>query len=134
MATPNWKNGASWEAIPAAALASSYRGTMHVAYPQATEFDGNGIPCGAVGRPKIVIEAPLMTETGFAFWRGKFSTAADTYVAISIESWSPRSGTTTKWAGKLCRPTFASVGVGAATTSTMYRDVRIEIVNCEATT
>lgn len=131
--TLQYKSGGSWFDIPAAALYSTYSGTCHVEYPPPTALGVDGAPCGATGKPRIVINAPWMTDTGMGFWRAFFASTASAYVAVSIEAWDPRAGSAVKWAGKLKWPTFGSVGVGAAAGSTVYRDVAIEIVECATT-
>lgn len=132
--TPQYKTGGSWTAISDDALAGTWGGTCHVEYPEAVDRDGNGLPCGAVGKPRVVIRTPWMTDTGMGFWRAFFTLSTDTYAAISIEVFDPRTGTDVKLAGYLERPAFASVGRGAAAGSTVYRDVTISIVECAATT
>lgn len=131
---PNYKDGGSWTAITDAALWSTYGGTYHVEYPPARDLDGYGRPCGAFGKPRIVIAASWMNGEGMAFWRGLFVSASDQYASLSIEALNPRTGDTEKWAGLLKWPTFASVSWGATAAKTIYRDVRIEVVECEATT
>lgn len=128
-----YKSGGDWFAIPDAALYSTYGGTYHVDYPPPTAVAVDGTPCGATGKPRIVINSAWMTDTGMGFWRAFFSTTEDTYTAVSIEAWDSRAGAWVKWAGNLKWPTFGSVGVGAAAGSTVYRDVQIEIVECATT-
>lgn len=131
---PYWKNGVAWEAIPASALAGTYGGTCHVEHPEARDVDGNGLPCGAVGRPQVVLTSPWMTDTGMGFWRTKFASASATYAAISVQVWDPRLGAETKYAGKLHWPTWTSVGQGSTAAKTVYRGVRIVIGELETTT
>lgn len=128
----NYWNGGAWAAIPTAALMSTYRGTMHMEYPEVADRDGLGAPCGAVGRPTCIIRSPWMTDTGLDFWRDLFAAATDTYVAFDFECYDYRQDTTTKWTGYLCWPVFGSEGRGAAAASTVYRDVEIRIMQCTA--
>jgi len=129
-----WKNGASWENIPEAAIYSTYAGTYHIEYPPAQDVGIDGTMAAATGKPRIVIEAPWLTDSGMNFWRDRFSGATAETAAISIEAWDPRTETNTKWAGILQRPKYASVSVGSTTSSTVYRNVHIEIWECAATT
>jgi len=122
--------GAAWADVPTKALYSTYRGTCHVSYPQAADFDGAGAPCGAVGRPTIIIESPWLTDEGLAFWRAFFATPTETYADIQLMLFDVRTGANNYWAGKLNWPTFASSGVGSTASRTAYRDVRILITDC----
>ena len=130
----NYHNGASWTAIPSAALASTYRGTVHVEYPRAAEYDGLGAPCGAIGRPKIIIEAPMMTDTGFAFWRDLFASATSVHATVKLEPFDERTGAVTKLQGYLERPTHGGISQGSTAAKTFYRGVRIVVSACETTT
>jgi hypothetical protein len=130
----NWKNGGSWEAITADALYSTYGGTYHVEYPPAQETAIDGTQAAATGKPRIVIEAPWMTDTGMGFWRSRLGSATARTAAISIEAWDPQSGSATKWAGTLQRPKFDGVSVGSSAGATIYRNVKIEIWECSTTT
>ena len=129
-----WKNGASWEAISDAALYGTYGGTYHVEYPAATDVAVDGTPCGAVGKPRIIIQIPWLTDTGFDFWRDRFASTTAPSAALSIEAWDPRTGTVVKWAGILQRPTFDGISVGSSAGQTIYRNVRILVSECETTT
>jgi hypothetical protein len=130
----NYKLDGSWTAIPTAALASTYGGTYHIAYPEATDYTGLGVPCAAWGLPSIHIAATRMSDTGFAFWRGRFVDAAALSALVSIEVWNPRNGIKEKWLGTLRRPQFSHVSVGSDAAKTIYHDVVIEIMDCELTT
>ena len=46
MAALQWKNGASWEDIPAAALYSTWAGTYHIEYPPPQEVAIDGTQAG----------------------------------------------------------------------------------------
>ena len=131
---PNYKTNGSWTAIPTAALWTTYRGTFHVEHPKATEFTGNGLPCGAFGLPRIVIHAPFMSGTGFAFWRDLFALATDLSTSIYIEALNPNTGAVEKFTGTLLRPAFDGVSWGSTADKTMYRSVAINIINVTATT
>lgn len=134
MTRPRWKTDGAWVEIAAAACTGSYNGGWRVVYPQATEFTGDGTPCGAIGRPEILIELPWLTDTGMAFWRAPFASATSTSASISIEAFNPRTGATEKWLGTLHWPIFSGVGQGAVAGQTQYRGVRIRITGCVATT
>ena len=131
---PNWKTGGSWVAIAAAACTGTYAGGWRVEYPAAADTTHDGQPCGAVGRPQIVIESTWMTDSGMAFWRAPFAGATATYAAISIEAFDARTGTWGKWLGRLHWPTFSGQGAGATAGTTIYTGVRIVISDCVSTT
>lgn len=130
--TMKWKNGTSWETVPSAALYGTYGGTLHVEYPQPEDKDGLGRPCGAVGRPRIVIETPFLTETGMAFWRARFPDTSMTWVGITVEVFDHRAGSTVRYDGLLLRPEFSGVSMSSSTK--IYRNVRIIIAECRPTT
>jgi hypothetical protein len=129
----NWKNGGSWEAITDTAICATYGGTYHLEYPPAQEVAIDGTQAAATGKPRIIIIAPWMTDTGMGFWRDRLGSATARTAAISIEAWDPQTGTATKWAGTLQRPKFEGVSVGSSAERTIYRNVRIEIWECSAT-
>ena len=133
MSNPKYKSGATWFDIPDAAIYGTHGGTWSIEYPPATEIGVDGTPCGAVGRPRIIIRTAWMQETGLAFWRAFFATVDDTYASINIEAWDSRAGATVKWAGNLRWPTWDSVGVGGTDATTIYRNVTIEINECVTT-
>ena len=128
-----WKNGGSWEDIPAAALYSTWAGTYHVEYPPPQDVGIDGTIAAQTGKPRIVIKAPWLSDAGFDFWRDRFGSAAAETAALSIEAFEPRTGSKVKWAGVLRRPTYESIGVGSTTTNTIYRGVVIEIWECATT-
>ena len=64
-----WKNGATWEDIPAAALYSTWAGTYHIEYPPPQSVGIDGSRAAQTGKPRIVINAPWLTDAGFDFWR-----------------------------------------------------------------
>ena len=133
MTTLQYKSGGSWFDIPDAALYGTYGGTYHIEYPPAAEIGLDGAPCAATGKPRVIITTPWLDDSGMAFWRSHFATVYDASVAFAIQAWDSRAGATVKWIGKLKQPTWASVGVGSTAAQTVYRDVRIEIVECETT-
>lgn len=134
MARPSWKTGGSWVEITAAACTGTWAGSWRVEYPPAIDTAHDGAPCGAVGRPQIVIESTWLTDTGMAFWRAPFAGVTATYASISIEAFDPRTGALSKWLGRLHWPTFSGLGVGATAGQTIYTGVRILITDCVETT
>jgi hypothetical protein len=128
-----YKDG-TWKDIPAAALYSTWLGTYHIEYPPAQDVALDGTMAAATGKPRIVIDAPWLTDDGFDFWRDRFATAAAQTASISIECWDPRSGAKVKYAGVMQRPRYDSIGVGSSTSNTVYRNVHIEIWECDVTT
>jgi len=107
-------------------------GALWVDYPQATDLDGVGAPCGAFGRPRIIIRSPWMRGDGVTFWNGLFASVTAESATIWLKVWSPRSGAWSWWTGILHRPTFGNVTSGAATTNTIYNDIEIIVTECEA--
>lgn len=107
-------------------------GALWVDYPLVTDLDGLGAPCGAFGRPRIVIRSPWMRGDGITFWHGLFASATAESVPIWLKVWSPRSGSWSWWSGILHRPTFGGVTSGATTTNMIYSDVEIIVTECEA--
>jgi hypothetical protein len=129
----NYKTSGSWTAIPTAALYSTYAGSYHIEYPPAEDVTLNGIPCGAFGKPTIVIRSPWMTDEGMDFWRDLFTVGAH-YVAMSLEVYDSRLGATTRYAGYLAQPRFESQGWGSTSGKTTYRNVEIRLTECTVTT
>lgn len=107
-------------------------GASWVDYPQATDLDGMGAPCGAFGRPRIIMRSPWMRGDGVKFWNDLFATSTAESTPIWLKVFSPRGGSWSWWTGILHRPTFGSVTSGAATTNTTYNDVEIIVTECEA--
>jgi len=128
-----YKTGGAWEAVPTAAMYGTHTGSAQVVWPAATGVNGLGEPCAAIGRPEIVIQTAWLQDSGMAFWRAFFGAVTDLDASIEIEIFDPRAGADTMYAGLLHWPTFGSVGRGAGATTTIYRDVRIVISDCEAT-
>ena len=129
----NYKTSGAWTAIPTAALYSTYAGSYHIEYPPAADMTLAGAPCGAFGKPTIVIRAPWLTDTGMDFWRDLFTTGTQ-YVAMSLEVYDARLGAVTRYAGYLMQPRFESVGWGSTASQTMYRNVEIRLTECTETT
>lgn len=129
----NYKTTGSWTAIPTAALASSYGGTYHIEYPPATDMTLSALPCGAFGKPRIVLHMPWLTDTGYAFWSGLFAAGA-LYVAANLEVYDDRLSAVTRYAGNLQRPKFESVSWGSTAAKTVYHNVEIVLAECVVTT
>ena len=129
-----WKNGATWEDIPEAALYSTWAGTYHIEYPPPQSVAIDGSQAGQTGKPRIVIKAPWLTDSGFDFWRDRFSSATAETAAISIEAWDPRSGAKSSMPGSCNVPPMTLSASASTTTNTIYRNVSIEIWECATTT
>ena len=52
----NWKNGGSWEAIPEAAIYSTYAGTFHIEYQptQDVGIDGTMAAANGIALPRLL--------------------------------------------------------------------------------
>jgi hypothetical protein len=142
MGNCQWKSsvGGTWADVLTAALAGTYAGGGPVVVrPEATDRDGLGLPCGAVGTlAKIVIKASQITGTGMAHWMGRFGSTSANYVATWQTAYDPRAGTWGGWTGYLIRPVlgagYQSVSIGSDAAHTMYRGVEITIENAVAAT
>ena len=126
--------GAAWAAIPAAALYGTYDGTCAVLYPRPQAYTNSGKPCAAIGAPKIVIETPWMSDAGMNFWRDRIGSTSVEYSVEDFQIWDMRSESDLALCGKLRWPTWASVGHGATAAQTVYRNVRILVTDCIAST
>jgi len=129
----NYKTTGSWTAIPTAALAGTYGGSYHIEYPAAEDTTLSGLPCGAFGKPKIIIRSPLISDAGVDFWRDLFAAGALS-ASVSLEVWDDRLGAVTRYVGNLLRPKFESVGWGSTAAKTMYRNFEIVLAECVVTT
>lgn len=125
-------SGGTWTDVPVGAWPED-DGALFLEYPKASELDGLGRPCGAYGRPRIVIKSARMTETGMSFWRGLFASAASEYVTIWLKVYSPRSAAWEAWTGVMHRPSFADLAPGSGAANTLYQNVEIIVTECEAT-
>ena len=133
----------SWSDVPSYALMGVRDGALDLLYPEATERDGLGRPCGAIGKPTMTIRSPIMTSVGMAFWQGRFSNSAEVSASMWIAGYDIRTGSytgTAAWSsvcGYLARPKYARVTVGgddAAINQTIWRDIEITLYECESTT
>lgn len=131
MANFQYKNS-TWQDIPDYAHPDD-EGSIQVVYPEATDRDGLGAPCAAVGSPHIAIQAQLMTGTGWNWWHAFFASADALTAAVSITAYNPRTGTWTKYAGTLLRPLASTVQPGTGAASTVYRDVSIIVERISVT-
>jgi hypothetical protein len=130
----------TWTDIPSYAFHGTYEGTVELRYPQFTDYDGLGRPCGAVGKPVGIIQSPFMTGCGMGWWNARFDAATCTTSSIVIKLFNPRTtqagaNAWTSCSGWLQRPTYSRVrpgGDNTASANTYYYDVEIRINNCEA--
>jgi len=107
-------------------------GSLALVYPAAPDRDGNGLPCGAVGRPEIVFSCDMMRGDGMKWWQDLFTLSTDESVQLWLNVWNPRTGAWATWTGYLVRPTWESAQVGESTTATVYTGVNIRVVECVA--
>jgi len=131
-----WKAsaGGTFADIPVDAYGGTHTGTLEVRYPKTTDFDGLGIPCGAIGPVDIIIRSTAMKLGGFDWWQNRFSATASEYVQIWIKALNPRTAGWDSWTGYLLRPEFGDVVVMKTTDTTYFKDVQITIANCETYT
>jgi hypothetical protein len=112
-------SGGTLTDIPSYALAGTYAGGYDLVYPPAPDLDGLGIPCGIVGLPDIVIQAPRLSGTGFEWWRALFGTTATVeHKTIWLQVRNARSGEVETWTGNLLRPTYAKQHIGSTDANT----------------
>ena len=65
----------------------------HLIPPEATDLDGTGAPCGAVGYYEAVLGKQIMSEAGHQWYMAFFTDPADLSVALSsITLWDPLAG------------------------------------------
>ena len=105
-------------------------GTVFVEYPKATELDGLGAPCAAIGKPRIVFRSSELTGAGIDFWQDLFSTSTAESVTIWLTAFNPRSKAWGWWTGTLLRPKFSDPSPAASLDDTIFRDVEIIVNNC----
>jgi len=131
MADFQYKSG-TWQDVPAYAHPDD-EGSITVVYPEPTERDGLGAPCGAIGLPHIEILATQMRGDGWAWWQAFFADANALTAAISLTAYNPRTATWIKYAGTLLRP-LGNARPGGSATNTIYTDVTIIVEQITVTT
>ena len=130
MGSFQYYDGDSWENVPDAAKPDDERGSIALEYPAGPGRDGAGLPCAAIGQPRIVIKFGSMTGTGMAFWTGLFATATTLYVSsFQCTAFDPRLSEWVACTGTLLRPTYAAVQPADTQSRTWYRDGEIVIEN-----
>jgi hypothetical protein len=141
MANFQYKNGASWVDVPAlAAPGQEAGGSVLVVRPAPTDRDGNNLPAGIFGLPRVELKSKLMyagadNTTGLRWWQARFATTEQEAVGpFSMTALDPRTGTWTKWAGTLLRPTWGDFQPGVSAASDAYTDVVIVLQDVTATT
>ena len=97
--------------------------------PEATEADGLGRPCKAVGRPRATVKFQKLSLVGWA-WYASF-VGTDPYAVISsLQIWDAHKvggpGYTTFEGGYMYRPKYESFEFGA------YTNVEIVFTGLEA--
>lgn len=132
MADFQFKSG-TWQDIPDAAHPDE-TGSIRVMYPPAQDRDGNGVPCGAFGLPRIEIQSGWMTGTGWDWWQDRFSTETAEYVAVYITAYNERRGAWAKYTGNLARPTSEKLTPGPSVARTIYTGVSIIVLDVTETT
>jgi hypothetical protein len=141
MASFRYKNaGGSWTDVPSYAFAGTYENGVVLTYPEATQYDGVGKQCAAIGKPSIVIKSSLMTASGLSFWESFFSSSIATTASISLTAFNPRLLTAgslawTSCSGWMSRPKFSRVKLDdvqlrSGCTNTWYYTVEIHVDNC----
>ena len=123
-----YKTGGAWTDVPAAAHPDDEQGSIMVEYPTPTAYDGNGLPCGAIGLPRIVIRFERMIGTGMAFWYAFFSTVTMQSVTITgLTAYDPYTATWKKYTGTLERPRVGAVQPGGTAARTWHRQGEIVV-------
>ncbi len=136
MGSFQYKNDSNqWVDVPDTAKPDAEQGAIVVLYPETTARDGMGLPCGAVGLPRISIKFTKMLGTGMDFWRNFFATASALSVTLTgVTAFDPRSGTWKKYTGTLLRPSFSSVQAASSSGRSWYRDGEIVVDSVTETT
>lgn len=122
-----YKSGGMWFDVPDAAHPDDEGGEIALVRPEPTGRDGNGLPCGAVGRPAIIVRSRLMRGDGWNFWNAFFSNDGmlSTTALEGLTALDPRTG---QWrgctSGILLRPT-GKCRAGASAATTLYEEVEI---------
>jgi len=130
-----YKTGGTWVDVPDTAHPDDDQGSIVVEYPAATARDGTGLPCAAIGSPRIVIRFGRMIGTGMAFWLAFFSAVTDLSATMTgLTAYDPRTATWVKYTGTLLRPTFSQVQPTATAARTWYMDGEIVIDQVTVTT
>ncbi len=124
-------SGGAWTDVPHAALEGTAEGMVMVEYPQATDRDGTGAPCAAIGKPQIVIRSRYMSAAGMAHWQGRIASGES--AAAWQTAYDPRTGAFAGWTGTLLRPRFNPPITGGNNVP-IYTDVEIIIDNISAVT
>ncbi len=129
-----------WTDVPSYAFAGTYENGAVIVYPEATQYDGTGKQCAAIGKPSIVIKSSLMTASGLSFWQSFFSSSLATTASISLWAFNPRSlgagaSAWTSCSGWMARPKFERVKLDnvmarSGSANTWYYSVEIRIENC----
>lgn len=133
MADFQYKTGGSWVDVPDYAHPDD-TGAIQVTYPPATERDGVGTPCGAIGLPKIVIRGGMMRGDGWNWWQAFFSSATALSASMTgITAYNPHTGAWAKYTGTLLRPE-GTCRPGSSAGNTLYRDITIIIERIASTT
>jgi hypothetical protein len=125
MGNYQYKSG-TWADVPAKAVPQDDSGVVLVVYPQATDHDGTGAPCSAIGGKRIEIRAPVMFADGLDWYQDFFSAEASESASVTgLTALNPRNGTWEKYSGTMWRPQIGGVNYFGATV--VYTDVLIII-------
>jgi hypothetical protein len=109
MADFQYWDGAAWQNVPFEAQLGP-RTKLAVVWPEAKDLDGYGQPCGAVGRPDIVLEYDSLSQTGMAFWQSFFADATAMSAVAEITCPNDRlSNVWSRWYAYLARPQHDAV-------------------------
>lgn len=130
MGVYQYLSGATWTDVPDHAHPDDDAGSVMVEYPPPTARDGTGLPCGAIGGPRIVIRASQMIGTGVAWYQAFFTLATDLYASITgLTAYNPRTATWKKYSGTMLRATYGGIRPADTAGRTIYRDVEIFVEN-----
>lgn len=125
----------TWEDVPLVAQGDAgTEGGLQLVYPPAPDRDGNGLPCGAVGRPAIVFNAGAMRGDGVQFWQDLFGSETAESVQLWLTVWNPRLSAWERRVGYLVRPTCEGVQPANSPAGTLYSGVTITVVETTAAT
>ena len=131
MANFKYYTGSTWADVPDLAHPEDESGSIRLKYPEATDRDGNGAPCGMIGLPEIEIKSETMQGTGWDFWQAFFADEAAETADVSLQVWNERVGDWLRYAGELLRPRCESIRPGSTALATEYRGVALTVINAE---
>ena len=134
MADP-WKYktsaGGAWQSVPQhARQGTATQAACVVVWPRPTAMTPSGRPCGAVGKPQIVIRSNAMSGQGVGWWDALLGGAQS--VQFWMSAFNPRTNGWESYTGYLQRPQVGGDGAITTDNKTVYTEVLILLTECVA--